>query len=35
VHALLKPERPRRPEGSKLLALSRLRTGRPRVQSGS
>jgi malonyl-CoA decarboxylase len=31
VHALLKPERAR-PEGSKLLALSRLRTGRPAAQ---
>ena len=33
VHALLKPERTK-PEGSKLLALSRLRKGRPVVQNG-
>ena len=32
VHALLKPERVRA-EGSKLLGLSRLRTGRPKVES--
>jgi malonyl-CoA decarboxylase len=33
VHALLKPERTR-PEGSKLLALSRLRTGRAAADGG-
>jgi malonyl-CoA decarboxylase len=31
VHALLKPERGR-PDGGKLLTLSRLRTGRPAIQ---